>query len=487
VAVKVIRRGRVSHEFRGRFRQEQRVLARLHQTHVVPIHAAGEDGDLQYFAMPYIEGAALHHVVRAVYQRETVPGRGKTTSLSQVVDSLVYDRPTVPAPGHADAATPEPTEGRTLRLPPEYFRSVAEVLAQAAEALDHVHKAGVRHRDVKPSNLMVDTVGRCWVIDFGLAVDVTRPQAPVLTADGAEGDGRLTRGTVGTPAYMAPEQFQGRADERSDVWGLGATLYELLTLRPAFEGSTAELAAIVPAKDPVAPRRRVANVPLDLQAVCLKAIQKAPEHRYASARAMADDLRRWLRFEPTQARPARVPRRVAMWARRNKGWAFALVVAVAGLVATAGLAANRARLAEEAARLAEDAAREQEFQLHVQRAQHARFMPHVAGWSDDVWERVRAAAKLRPDETARDEAAASLTGIDARLFKRFAQFPATTLAFDSTGNRLLMGGWSRRVKAGLEEYPAHLWDRTADQVVASAKPGDGPVAFRADGTPRQQL
>jgi serine/threonine protein kinase len=189
VAVKVVRRGLVSPAVRDRFLQEQRALARLHHTHIVPVYAAGEEGELQYFAMPYIEGKTLARVVARAAATAT------SSSLGTLAELTAGDP--VPAPAGSGRA----------RLSRAYVRSVAGALAGAAEALEHAHRLGIYHRDLKPSNLMVGPAGECWVIDFGLAA--------VGTEAGRSG---------GTPAYMAPEQHDGKAGPRSDVWGLGVTL-----------------------------------------------------------------------------------------------------------------------------------------------------------------------------------------------------------------------------------------------------------------------
>ena len=189
-----------------------------------------------------------------------------------------------------------------VRLSARYLRSVAQVMADAAEALDHAHRAGVVHRDLKPSNLLVDRTEHCWVVDFGLARLLESTDAVPETSAGC-GDAadlqRLTDGRAGTPALHGPRSStRGVLDARTDVWGLGVTLYELLTLRRAFDAPDR-----IACDDPPRPRDQVRGLPADLNAICWKAIRKEPAYRYQSAADLAEDLRRWLRFEPIRAPP----------------------------------------------------------------------------------------------------------------------------------------------------------------------------------------
>ena len=174
-----------------------------------------------------------------------------------------------------------------------YSRSVARVGVQVAEALAYAHGQGILHRDIKPANLLLDTRGTVWVSDFGL---VKEQGSEELTTQGD---------FVGTLRYMAPERFLGRSEPRSDVYGLGLTLYEMLTLRPAFAASDrARLVERVQHEEPARPRKLDPQIPRDLETVVLKAIAKDPGRRYATATAMAEDLRRFLADRPVKARRA---------------------------------------------------------------------------------------------------------------------------------------------------------------------------------------
>jgi eukaryotic-like serine/threonine-protein kinase len=207
-------------ELHARFRRERKVLARLHQTHTVPIYAAGQAKCGPYFAMAYIRGAALHHALDQARRGTTLQRGAQTPTLAELARAVTR----APRPYKSAAAAPT---AKRLHLPAEYYRSVAAVLVEAAEALHHAHQARIVHRDVKPSNLMVDRAGNCWLIDYGLAGYVRqREEAPASSVPvPTAGQSALTRGLVGTPQYLAPERFEPGAekqpDVRWDVWGLG--------------------------------------------------------------------------------------------------------------------------------------------------------------------------------------------------------------------------------------------------------------------------
>ncbi len=187
-----------------------------------------------------------------------------------------------------------------------FFRSVARVGVQVAEALAYAHQQGIIHRDIKPSNLLLDTQGTVWITDFGLAK--------------AEGTDELTSpdDLLGTLRYMAPERFHGKADPRSDVFSLGLTLYEMVTLRPAF--AAAERMQLIERMlhiEPPRPRQLDAHIPRDLETLILKAIAKEPARRYQTAGELAEDLQRFLADKPIEARRSRWPEHFGRWCRRN--------------------------------------------------------------------------------------------------------------------------------------------------------------------------
>ena len=264
-----------------------------------------------------------------------------------------------------------------------FFRSVAQIGRQAAQALAYAHASGIVHRDIKPSNLLLDHAGVVWIADFGLAK--------------GDDEGLTHTGDIlGTLRYMAPERFQGEGDARADVYALGLTLYELLTLRPGFDSpDRLKLIEQIKTEDPQRPRAVDALIPRDLETIVLKAIEKDPEARYQSAEVMGEDLRRFLADEPIRARRSPAAERYARWARRNPSIAvLSVVLTVVLLLATIGslLAANRFAILADRARSA--AAAERSARQEASRRAEAEMIAHrEADQSRGVAEEARTAAQ----------------------------------------------------------------------------------------------
>jgi serine/threonine protein kinase/formylglycine-generating enzyme required for sulfatase activity/Flp pilus assembly protein TadD len=338
---------------RERFQQEARAAARLHHTNIVPVFGLGEQDGLHYYVMQFIPGLSLDKVLGDIKRLSLMEGDDDavqtlalddsaeivrnmlsgTISVSHVgLDEASASKTRSPlgSPGRVGApdsvpSTPLPCGEALpgiLRSDDKYFRSVTLVGIQVAEALGYAHAQGTLHRDIKPSNLILDTQGRIWITDFGLA-KVAKEQE--LTR---EGD------IVGTLRYMAPERFAGVSDPGCDVYSLGLTLYEMVSLQPPFAAvDRAELIKqITDAK--LAPLRQIRpNVPHDLETIILKAIDPEPSRRYDGAFKLAEDLRNFLEDRPINARRTVPLERFSRWCRRNPLVA-SLTMLVAVLMAT---------------------------------------------------------------------------------------------------------------------------------------------------------
>jgi outer membrane protein assembly factor BamB/tRNA A-37 threonylcarbamoyl transferase component Bud32 len=265
VALKVLRFGAVADaEVMQRFQREAETVARLHHTNIVPVFAVGNEHGVHYYAMQFIEGKSL-------------------------------------------AAVLEESQAQAAPLEP---REVARWGLQAAEALAHAHQRGIIHRDIKPSNLLLDPEGVLWLTDFGLA---RRVDEVVLTATGV---------LIGTPRYMSPEQaavVKQPVDHRTDIYSLGATLYELATGKPVFDADTPEgILSQIQNTEPVVPRQVRRDLPRDLETIILKCLAKEPARRYATARDLAEDLRSFLLGRAIKARRPSLAERAVRWARKQR-------------------------------------------------------------------------------------------------------------------------------------------------------------------------
>jgi tetratricopeptide (TPR) repeat protein len=330
VALKVLPAGLAGDaRARARFDREARAAARLHHTNIVPVFDVGEDEGQAFYAMQMIRGQGLDLVIDELKRlRKESPGP-QARAATSIAGSLLLGR-----------FVPENLAGTDPGSP--------------------AHARGVIHRDIKPSNLLLDTAGIIWVTDFGLAK--TGDLAMTATGD-----------IVGTIRYMAPERFRGQCDGRADMYALGLTLYELLTLKPAFNAADRmELIEQIRRDEPSSPRSVDRKVPRDLETIVLKAIDKDPRRRYQSGDELGEDLERFLADQPVRARRIWLPERLGRWVRRNPavaGLTAAVFLAMAAGTVVSSWQATRARAAEGAATKSAAAEKQQRAAAEEQEAE----------------------------------------------------------------------------------------------------------------------
>jgi serine/threonine protein kinase len=353
-----------------RFKNEAQAAAHLHHTNIVPVYAVGCERGVHYYAMQLIEGQNLAELIRQVRPRAELAG----------ADS----EPTGPPAEQPEAITAVGAELSTHRATHsvEFYRSAARLMVQAAEALEHAHQLGVIHRDVKPANLLLDGRGHIWVTDFGLA-QFHSSLALTRTGD-----------MLGTLRYMSPEQADGMRrpllDPRTDIYSLGATFFELLTLEPLFDGADhRRLLRQILEDEPRPPRSVDASVPAELETIVLKAVSKNPADRYATAQELADDLRRFLDNRPILARRPTPVERLRKWTRRHPSVVVASAIVLMLLtvvsVASTGLVLGEQAKTAKAYQLVldEQAKKEAAYNNERQRAEEAEARLRLARRSVD--------------------------------------------------------------------------------------------------------
>jgi serine/threonine protein kinase/WD40 repeat protein len=455
-----------------RFKNEAQAAAQLHHTNIVPVHAVGCERGVQYYAMQFIEGRTIAEVIEEL---RSVEGRGASDESQNggkvIGDQVIGDRFAATASLECRSPNTDSSESRRVgdrspvtdyRSPsstppaatlstegssrsPGFFRTVAGLGVQAAQALEYAHTEGVVHRDIKPSNLILDTSGRVWVTDFGLARN-DNDRGLTMTGD-----------LVGTLRYMSPEQAMAKRvvlDHRTDIYSLGVTLYELLTLEPAVTGSDRqELLRQIAFEEPKPPRRLNKSIPAELETIVLKAMEKNPAERYSTAQELADDLDRYLKDEPIWARRVSQVERLWRLCRRNRlvtglTASVVLLVAVVGVgLAVANLLRterNRAIVNEERAKKAEGVTQdlldrslnaEREVQIRSHRAQATAYRRSgQPGRRYKCLAELRQAVELNPSDELRaelrDDAIAAMALVDLRAVDAPELAGTLGLAFD---------------------------------------------------------
>lgn len=378
-----------------RLRIEAEAAAKLDHPNIVPIYEFGEHEGHPYLAMQLVEGESLAERIKRLG----------------------------PNLGAINAAT---------------------FLVKIAHAVHHAHQRGVLHRDLKPGNILLDETGEPHLIDFGLAKCLEQDSG--MTQTGA---------FLGTPAYASPEQAAGQNKSittASDVYSLGAVLYALLTGQPPFAGaSPAETIERVRNSSPRRPCAARPEVPGDLEVICLKCLEKEPARRYLSALELAEDLERFLAGKPILARPVALSERFRMWAKRHPVHAALAVTGCIAILTPFLLWSQQVK----GSRMQERILRRQ---LLLREVQALRLNQHLAGWSAQSWDRLRAAAKVQTGAEAselRDQAAAALAGLDAMRVDAITNYGADVAVWNRGGTQLLVGG----VRAGNQ-----VWQAAENQV-----------------------
>jgi serine/threonine protein kinase/Flp pilus assembly protein TadD len=313
-----------------RFKNEAEAAAHLHHQNIVPVFATGCERGVHYYAMQFIEGHTLAQVIAELHEMKT-----PTAKSEQEASAKCAEEPTVAGTSAAQAGIQTPPNARFSTIPSThgraFFHAIARLGIQAAEALDYSHELGIIHRDIKPANMLVDGRSKLWITDFGLAH--CQSQAGLTMS----GD------LLGTLRYMSPEQALAKrviVDHRTDIYSLGATLYELLTGEPVFDGADRqELLRQIAFEEPKSLKQRHKSVAAELETIVLKAIEKNPAERYESAKEMAEDLERFVKDEPIRARRPSLARRVRNFCRRHKAvvWSAALALLATALTAAGGV------------------------------------------------------------------------------------------------------------------------------------------------------
>lgn len=350
-----------------RFQREAQAAAKLHHTHIVPIFAQGEVDGNYFYAMELVHGRSINAVIASLrsaqFDNATTANLQETVDLKRTDGSAARSAETLggvnmDSPGSSGAM--RATRGARVELD---FNEIARHISDVADALDYAHGQGVIHRDIKPHNLLLGDDGRIRVSDFGLARLAEQPGVTVT--------GEL----LGSPLYMSSEQIRGNPDDvdaRADIYSLGATLYEWLTLQPPYPGETREqVISMILSSEPRPARACNPAVPVDLETICMNAIERDRERRYRTAGEMRDDLRRFLVGRTIVARRASIRKRLAKFVSRHPNAAIAAFALILAFLLGLQILQKQKKVetftakADEATRRAEETAVENETLLNM--------------------------------------------------------------------------------------------------------------------------
>ena len=495
VALKILPRRTTSKDSHSRrFQREARAAARLNHPNIVPVYSVGEIDGFHYYAMQFIRGVGLDVVTEEIKRIRTDGLVGKQTGdnsvspecdnsfielveqsaaeLAQGMVSGVFSlRADLPDDVANDQRHPSTVQGatwdaaKTLSIHESgraYWTSVARIGENIALALQYAADQWVLHRDIKPANLLLDLEGKVWVTDFGLATE--------LAGDGLTQTGDI----IGTLRYMAPERLHGASSPLVDVYSLGATLYELLTLKPMFgDLPRDQMLQAVSSVAPKKPRSIDPRIPKDLETIVLKALAKEPKDRYSSAKLMAEDLRRFLDGKPILARGASALDQIGKWSRRNPAVAslLSILAVLVPLLLTGAWVSNVIRVERDEAIRQRELATEAREKSDVlsERArvaeQESRVRAHLArakeiqqsgkeGQRFHCLEEIRLAALLNPPEDLKKEltdcaiSALGLTDIQPKI-EFETDFPGPS-RFNNSGTQFVQVAINKIASSDLE-------------------------------------
>ncbi len=330
-----------------RFQREAQAASKLRHDNITAILAQGEENELYYYAMELIDGPSVYEII--CQAREKI-----TPALTASPDeTILLPRTSVSGAGKWHQGYTDTSEGvpnssaSELQIPAldglpskKDFKFIAREIANAADALEYAHEAGVIHRDIKPHNLLINPEGQIKITDFGLARLAAEP--------GVTQTGEM----IGSPLYMSPEQVLDGAtkvDHRTDVYSLGATLYEWLTLQPPYPGDTRErVISQILSSEPLPLRVTNADIPIDLETICLKAIDRNIQKRYQSASALRDDLHRFLQGRPIKARRASIGEKLKKFVKRHQVGTIGVAAAAIAIALSAALLLSQGQTRKQA-------------------------------------------------------------------------------------------------------------------------------------------